>query len=129
LEAFISILFSVAHLLREFRAVFIVYSKVLCCLALFLVEVLMTPSWAYISILVLVFLTVFGRSMYTLKSVVLVTARWGSPTFVCLYFQKVLPYLTLFHLCSKNLENPASMFPAVFMFLSFLISLALHMES
>jgi uncharacterized membrane protein len=36
LEAFISILFSVTHLLREFRAVFIVCSKVLYCLALFL---------------------------------------------------------------------------------------------
>jgi hypothetical protein len=95
LEVFISILFSVAHLCREFRAVFIVCSEVLCCLALFLVTVRMTTS----SILILVFLTVFGRSlMYTLKSVVLVTAPWGNPTFVCVYFEKVPPYLNLFHL-------------------------------
>ena len=54
---------------------FIVCSKVLCCLALFLVEAHMTTSSAYIHMLVLVFLTMFGRSlMYALESVVLVTA-------------------------------------------------------
>jgi hypothetical protein len=61
LEALISMLFFVAHLVREFRAVFIVCYKVLCCLALFLVEVYVTTSSAYISILILVFLMVFGR--------------------------------------------------------------------
>ena len=67
--------------------------------------------------------------MYALKSVVLVTAHWGNPTFVYLYFEKVSPYLTLVHLWSKNLENHANMFPSVFMFLSFSVSLALHVES
>ena len=92
-------LFSVAHLLKEFRALLIVCSRVLCCLALFLVEVHMTTSSAYIPMLILLFVTVFGKSfIYALKSVVLVTAPWGSPTFVCLYFEKVSPYLTLVHL-------------------------------
>jgi hypothetical protein len=80
-------------LLREFRVVFIVCSKVLCCLALFLVEAHMTASLAYIPIFVLVCLVVFGKSlMCMLKSVVLVTAPWSNPTFVCLYFEMVLPY-------------------------------------
>ena len=73
---------------------FIVCSKVLCCLALFLVEAHITTSSAYIPLLALACFTMFERSlMYTLKSVVLVTAPWGNPTFVCLYFENVSPYL------------------------------------
>jgi hypothetical protein len=51
--------------LREIRAVFIVCSKVLCCLALWLVEARMTKSSAYIPKLVLMFLTVcmFGMNL------------------------------------------------------------------
>ena len=90
---------NVTQLLREFRALLIVCSRVLCCLVLFLVESHITTSLAYIPVLVLLFFTVFGRSLiYALKSVVLVTAPWGIPTVVCLYFEEVSPFLTLVHL-------------------------------
>ena len=90
----------------------------------------MTTSSPYIPILALACFTIFERSlMYTLKSVVLVTAPWGNPAFVCLYFENVSPYLTLVHFWSKNLEIHASVFPSMLMFLSSSISLALHMES
>ena len=84
---------SVTHLLREFKAVFIVCSNVLCCLALFLVEAHMTTSSAYIPMLVLVILTMFGRSlMYALKSVVFVTAPWGNPA-LFVYILKMFRYI------------------------------------
>lgn len=60
----------------EFKAVFTVCS-ILCCLASFLDDVLMTTSFAKISVLMSMFFTALRRSLlYAMSSIILLTPPW-----------------------------------------------------